>query len=278
MASPLPRLETLFDRAPGSPVGLPDALRESYGGELSFPERRPHVFANFVASLDGLVSFDMPGLASAAVINKGHPGDRLVMGLLRAVADVVVSGAGTLRVEPKVTWTPQQVFPKAADLFCEVRRARGLPERARVAIFSASGDIDLSLPVFRSPDVDALIVTSVAGAERLAATGTGDVRVRAVGERVPTMRQALDAVVAETGAGLVLSEAGPTLFGRMLEERVVDELFLTLSPHLAGRSEERGGISLVERQAFHPERAPWADLVSVKRSEDFLLLRYAFER
>lgn len=278
MAAPLPRLETLFARPCGRAVPLPDALRESYGGELAFPERRPHVFANFVASLDGLVSFDLPGLASAAVISKGHPGDRFVMGLLRAAADVVVSGAGTLRVEPKVTWTPQQIFPKAVELFREVRRLRGLPERTRVAILSASGDVDLTLPVFRSPDVDALVVTSVTGAERLAARGIGDVRVRAVGEREPTMRQALDAVIAETGGGLVLSEAGPTLFGRMLEERVVDELFLTLSPHLAGRSKERAGISLVEPQAFHPERAPWADLVSVKRSEDFLLLRYAFER
>lgn len=278
MAAALPRLETLFERTQDAPVPLPDALRESYGGALTFPERRPHVFANFVESIDGLVSFDMPGLASAAVISKGHPGDRFVMGLLRAAADVVVSGAGTLRVEAKVTWTPQQIFPKAADLFREVRRARGLPDRTRVAILSASGDVDLSLPVFHSPDVDPLVVTSLSGAERLASAGAGDVRVRAVGEREPTMRQALDAVIAETGGGLLLSEAGPTLFGRMLEERVVDELFLTLSPHVGGRSDERRGISLVEPKAFHPDAAPWADLVGVKRSEDFLLLRYAFRR
>ncbi len=103
-------------------------------------------------------------------------------------------------------------------------------------------------------------------------------RIHAVGEGQPTMREAIDAIVAETGARSILSEAGPTLFGRMLEERVVNELFLTVSPHVAGRSEERRGISLVEPSAFHPERAPWAELVSVKRSEDFLMLRYAFAR
>lgn len=278
MTESLPRLETLFDRSIGTPIPLPGPLREAYGGDLSFPAgERTRVFANFVSTIDGLVSFGLPGLASARHISRGHGGDRFVMGLLRASADAVVSGAGTLRAEGKVTWTPQQIFPAAADLYREVRRSRGLPERTRVAILSASGELDLSLPVFRSPDVEALIVTSVAGAERLAAAGSDGVRVHAVGERAPTMRQAIDAVVEETGARWILSEAGPQLFGKMLAERVVDELFLTLAPQLAGRSDDRRGIGLVDPTTFRPETAPWADLMSVKRSDDYLLLRYAFK-
>lgn len=277
MGSALPRLETLFDRPRGEPVPLPAALREAYGGDLAFPAGEgPHVFANFVTTIDGLASYGIPGLASARHIGRGHAGDRFVMGLLRAAADVVVSGAGTLRVEAKVTWTPQQIFPAAAHLFGELRRARGLPERTRVAILTASGDIDLSAPVFASADVEPLVITSVAGAERLAAKGTSGVRVHAVGERAPTLREAIDALVRETGARLILSEAGPSLFGRMLEERVVDELFVTVAPHLAGRSKERPGIGLVDPVAFDPERAPWAELLSAKRSDDFVLLRYAF--
>lgn len=278
MAPALPRVETLFERPSGSPLPLPPALREAYGGDLAFPPRdRPHVFANFVTTLDGLVSYGA-GAASARLISRGHPGDRFVMGLLRAAADLVISGSGTLRAEGKVTWTPQQIFPAAAALYRELRVARGLPERTRVAVLTASGDVDLSAAVFRSPDVEPFVITSVAGAERLAAMGTGDVHVIAVGERAPTMREAIDAVAAATGARLILSEAGPTLFGRMLQERVVDELFLTVAPHIAGRSEDRPGIGLVDPVAFEPDRAPWADLVSVKRSDDFLLLRYAFRR
>jgi riboflavin biosynthesis pyrimidine reductase len=278
VSAPLPRLETLFDRAEGAPLPLPAALRDAYG-DLRFPDGgRPHVFANFVTTLDGLVSYGVPGAASARFISRGHPGDRVVMGLLRAAADVVVSGSGTLRAEGKVTWTPRQIFPAAADAYRELRRARGLPERTRVAILTASGDVDLSAPVFTSPDVEPLIVTSVRGAERLAAQGRRDVRVRAVGEREPTMREAIDVLAAETGARLILSEAGPSLFGLMLRERVVDELFLTLAPHLAGRSRERPGIGLVDRVAFTHDEAPWADLVSVRRSADFLLLRYIIRR
>jgi riboflavin biosynthesis pyrimidine reductase len=275
----LPRLETLVERASGSPLPLPPALREAYGGDLVFPDGPgPHVFANFVTTLDGLVSYGIAGRESARFISRGHPGDRVVMGLLRAAADVVVSGSGTLRAEGKVTWTPQQIFPGAADLYREVRRARGLPDRIRVAILTASGDVDLSSAVFVSPDVEPLIVTSLAGAERLAAKGTGAARVHAVGDQAPTMREAIDAVVAETGARLILSEAGPGLFGQMLQEGVVNELFLTVAPHIAGRSSERPGVGLVDPVAFDPDRAPWADLVSVKRSEDFLLLRYAIHR
>ena len=274
--SDLPRLERLVDRARGSALPLPPGLRDAYGGDLSFEEgARPRVFANFVSTLDGLVSYGLPGLASARHISRGHAGDRFVMGLLRASADAVVSGAGTLRAEPKVIWTPQQIFPQAAELYRELRRARGLPERTRVAIVSASGEIDVSLPVFRSEDVEPIIVTSAAGAERLAGRA-GSVRVVTVGEREPTMRQAIDAVADASGARLILSEAGPKLFGKMLEERVVDELFLTLAPHLAGRSPERRGVGLVDPTAFHPDSAPWAELVSVRRSDDFLLLRYAF--
>jgi riboflavin biosynthesis pyrimidine reductase len=274
----LPRLETLYSRASGSPMPLPAGLRDAYGGELAFPAAdRPHVFANFVSTIDGLVSFGIPHFASARHISRGHPGDRFTMGLLRACADAVVSGAGTLRVEKKVTWAPQHIFPPAADLYRELRRARGLPERVRVAILSASGDLDLAAPVFTSQDVEPLIVTSVAGAERLAARGSGSVRVRAVGAGEPSMREALGAVASEFGARLILSEAGPRLFGKMLEERVVDELFLTLAPQLAGRSEERRGVGLVDPTAFHPDKTPWARLVSAKRSDEFLLLRYAFE-
>lgn len=251
-------------------------MLQAYGGDLRFPSGRAHVFANFVSTVDGLVSYGLPGQATARVISRAHPGDRFVMGLLRAVADVVVSGAGTLRVESGSTWTPYQVFPAAASFFRELRQGMGLPESIRVAMLSSRGEIDLSLPVFRSPGVEPLILTTRAGAARLAAADPGSARVLAV--EAPTMRGMLDALVAETGARLILSEVGPNLFGKMLDEGVVDELFLTVAPQLAGRSLDRPGVGLVEATAFAPERAPWGDLVSVKRSADYLLLRYAFSR
>lgn len=275
----LPRLQTLFDRTSGAAIPLPEALREAYGGDLRFEQGASvHLVANFVSTVDGIVSYGTPGAESARHISRGHAGDRFVMGLLRAAADAVVAGAGTLRVEPKVTFTPRQIFPPAADLYADLRRARGLAERTRVAVLTASGEIDPSHPVLRSADVEPLIVTSDAGAARLAAMGASGPRVIAVGDTTPTMRDAVEAVASTFGARLILSEAGPTLFGQMLRDRVVDELFLTLAPRLAGRSPERRGMALVEGAAFAPEDAPEAELVSARRSDGYLLLRYGFKR
>jgi riboflavin biosynthesis pyrimidine reductase len=277
VSASLPRLQTLIDTVAGRALPLPEALREAYGGDLAFPippGPGTHLVANFVTTIDGLASFGTAGATSARHISRGHPGDRFVMGLLRAVADLVISGAGTLRVEPKVTWAAQQIFPAGADLYREARRTLSLPERTRVAILTTSGDVDLTAAVFRSAEVEPFIVTSVEGAARLAGRVPAEVRVVAVGER-PTVREAIEGLTEMLGARLVLSEAGPHLFGRMLRERAVDELFLTVAPQIAGRSAARPGIGLAE-EAFTPETAPWASLISAKRSEDYLLLRYGF--
>jgi len=280
-ASPprLPTITTLLDEAPGEAMPLSPALRDTYGGDLRFPERRPYVFANFVSTIDGLVSFGEPGRASARFVSGGSPGDRFVMGLLRACAEVVLSGAGTLRVERKVTWTPWQICPGAEALYRELRRALGRPDRVRVVVVSASGDLDLSLPVFTSDEVEPVVVTGLRGAERLASVGTGRVRVRAVGSGdAPLMREVIDAVAGDAG-GLILSEAGPNLFGQMLRERVVDELFLSVAPRIAGRSADRPGVALVDGTTFGPDDAPSARLVSARRTDDGLqLFRYAFDR
>lgn len=276
----LPGIATLFDESVGDALPLSPELRDTYGGDLRIGPDRPHVYANFVSTIDGIVSYGEPGRSSARFISDGSAADRFVMGLLRSCAEVILSGAGTLRVERRVTWTPWQVYPGGEPLYRELRTALGRPERVRVAIVTLSGDVDLTLPVFTSEEVEPMIVTSLAGAERLAAAGSGRVRVRAVGVdgRVPTMREIVDAVAQDAG-GLILSEAGPTIFGQMLRDQVIDELFLSVAPRIAGRSRERPGVALVDGTSFAPGDSPWGRLVSLKRAEDgVLLLRYALRR
>ena len=84
---------------------LPQGLRELYDGDLHFrtpPAERPFVIANFVATLDGVVSYEIKGQASGATISGSDPADRFIMGLLRAAADAVIVGARTVQtVSPK---------------------------------------------------------------------------------------------------------------------------------------------------------------------------------
>ena len=87
-------LELLFDAAKWDALSVPLSLSESYAGSLRLPQKC--LFANFVASLDGIVA--LPGdTESGQIISGRNPADRFVMGLLRAAADAVLLGAGTFR-------------------------------------------------------------------------------------------------------------------------------------------------------------------------------------
>ncbi|MGO4756694.1 hypothetical protein AB4212_50220, partial [Streptomyces sp. 2MCAF27] len=91
-------LEVLYE-GPGLPCWrLPPALAALYGGDLGFTE--PCVYANFVASLDGVVALGPEYRHSGSTISGREPADRFTMGLLRACANAVVIGAGTLRASP----------------------------------------------------------------------------------------------------------------------------------------------------------------------------------
>ena len=266
-------LETLFDGTSGQIVPLPGRLEALYGGPLRLPERA--VFANFVSTIDGIVSFDVPGHDRAKEVSRGYAGDRFVLALLRAVADAVIVGAGTLRKEPDSIWTAETAFPGETEAFATLRAVLGQPARPLTVIVTASGELDLGAPVF----VDGgpvIIATTSAGAARLG-TAPRHVGVRVLAEVAPLRSTDLVRLaVEESGGARILTEGGPNLFGAFLEERAVDELFLTIAPQIAGRSRESRRMGLVEAAAFLPDHAPQATLRCVKRSEDYLFTRFAF--
>jgi riboflavin biosynthesis pyrimidine reductase len=93
---------------------------------------------------------------------------------------------------------------------------------------------------------------------------------------VPSRRDGLASVIDELrGRGFrrILCEGGPTLFGALIAADLVDELFLTISPLLAG-----DGLSLVEGIELLPHRRTAAALAGVRRDGSHLFLRYRLER
>jgi riboflavin biosynthesis pyrimidine reductase len=264
-------LATLVDRSHGTALPLPAPLRERYGGDLRFPRGRVHVFSNFVSSIDGVVSLAVPGKTQASYISKGEPADRFILGLLRAAADAVIVGAGTLREERGGMWTPAQPFPDAAGEFAELRRAMSIAERPLTVIVSASGDLDLKTPAL-AEGAPILVLTTPGGARRLAGAPP-HLRVREL--EATTASKILEATVDETGGKLILTEGGPTLLGHFLRERLLDDLFLTIAPRIVGRSSEARRLALVEGAAFLPGDARESRLLSVKAAGDYLFLRFA---
>ncbi len=261
-------LELLFE-AEGLPAfDLPQELETLYGG--SFGLEPPLLYANFVETLDGVVAIRSEPLTNRLVSGDSEA-DRFVMGLLRACADCVLLGSGTLQGSPKSVWTAERAYPDGAHAFAEVRSRLGLPPEPELAVLSASGSLDPAHPALQQ---GAVVLTTEAGAERCRTQLPSAVEVVPLGGETSVDPQAAVAFLRTRGHRSILSEAGPHVFGALLAAGLVDELFLTVSPLLAGRSELGGRLGLVEGEELLPGRADPARLLGVRLHGAHLFLRY----
>jgi riboflavin biosynthesis pyrimidine reductase len=258
-------LELLAEQPDLPQIDLPEELHTLYGGGLGFA--RPRVYANFVETIDGVVA--LPDVErSNALVADNSDADKFVMGLLRALADVVVVGSGTMRASPQGTWRADKVYPPAAGAFAELRRRLGKPENPAVAIVTAGGSFDPTHPVLER---GAVVLTTARVARELAVPAASEVVAVNDGDWVDPA--AAIAVLRARGYQAVLSEGGPTLFTSLVAAGVVDELFLTVSPLLAGRSGVRR-LSLADGVELLPDVRVGARLLSIRRHESHLFLRY----
>jgi len=231
-------LELLYEPAGLPAFSLPQELAGLYPGTLGLAD--DVLYVNFVETIDGVVALpDVP--RSNRIVSDESDADLFVMALLRACADAVVIGSHTLLASPKNRWTAEAAFPDAAGGLTELRRSLGLGDAPEVVVVSRRREIESE----------------------------------ALGGRL-LVRSDLNAAVAELrdrGHRRVLCEGGPTLFGSLLADELVDELFVTVSPLLAGR-----GLSLVEGVELLPDRRVAGTLAGVRKHGAHLFLRYALER
>lgn len=261
-------------------VPLPSEVAAVYG-PLRFPAHRsrPYVIANFVSTLDGVVSLELPGDSSGGGRISGfNQHDRMVMGLLRAVADVVLVGAGTVRASPSHIWNAGTIYPALAGAFQDLRHRLGKTGPPLIVVVTARGELDPGTKILQPGSGPVLIVTTPPGSARIRNLRLPDsVQVSAVETFGPlSARSILDAIARVRPSDIVLLEGGPHLLGDFLAESCVHEQFLTLAPQIAGRNGARDRPGLVAGRTLAPEHARWGTLVSVKRAENHLFLRYAF--
>jgi riboflavin biosynthesis pyrimidine reductase len=258
-------IDRLFERPALPRFDLPAPLTASYGGGLGFDS--PCLYANFVASVDGVVTLAAGG-ESGHIISQDSEADRFVMGLLRACADAVIVGAGTFRKAPGHLWHAAAIYPGAAPLFAETRRRLGLPARPTFVLITGSGAIDAAQPAVR----DAIIVTTPAGAARLGAPQNARVLVF---ESNPLRLADVVARLHAEGLRVLLTEGGPSLVGALLAEKALDELFVTVSPSLFGRYPNDRRKSLADGVDLAGDSL---ELLSVRRHRSHAFLRYAIAR
>ena len=191
------------------------------------------------------------------------------MGVLRAFADAILVGAGTVRAEGKrALWTPEFIFPAGARDFRELRRSLKRVGPPQLTIVTASGDLD---PSQAALEEGALVLTTTGAGPGLKARLPSATRVVAISDGPRLTPTDVVAALRSEGHRAILTEGGPALFGQLVEAGLVDELFLTVSPALAGRAGQSFG--LIEGVYFGRELR-WAQLQSLRRGGDYLFLRY----
>ena len=254
---------------------MPVELVERYGGPLEIPidPDRPTLLANFVSTIDGIVALEPGGERGGAVISGRFEPDRFVMALLRAAADALLMGAGTIAGSSSTNWTAEHLQPDHAPALARWRRDLGLAPHPTTVIVTGSGDVRLGRRGVEDPSVPVIFATTKSGAQRL-----GDLHlpphigVEVLGTGRTITPSELSTFLRRFRGQVVLCEGGPHLLGDLVGADVVDEVFLTIAPQVVGRGQ--GRLGLVEGIGLAPDQARWHDLVSVKRAENHLFVRY----
>lgn len=230
--------QILFDR--GERSELLDPVLAPYGriGFPAVPVDRPWIFANFVQTIDGVVSL-LGREASGGDIAQSVE-DRWLMDLLRAHADAVLLGTGTLLVETALGRPRPRgpIFRIMEPTLLELRQ-RLRHGRERNIFVSGRGRLRLEdYAVFDGEAVDVIIITSPEGALELEPqqrTTHKHVELIVTGTGSSVDLPAALRLLRKRGMGHLLCEGGPTLYGEMLRQNLIDEKFLTVAPIEVGQ-------------------------------------------
>lgn len=245
---------------PGPPAPVAELVRSMGLWDRPGAQRgRPHVLLNMVSTVDGRATL---GGTSGAI---GGAGDRELFHGLRAAADGVLVGAGTVRAE--------RYGPIIRDPAVRAERlARGLPEEPLACIVSGRLELPQDIGLLQSDTARVVVATPSqaslpplpAQVEYLRCTDDGGLDLAAV----------MGELRLRFGVRSLLCEGGPHLARQLLVEQLLDELFLSLSPRLLG-GEPIGGQALRILAGAELEPPAKLELRGVLRDESWLFLRYA---
>lgn len=270
----MPHLQVLVEApeaaATADRPALTGRLAQFHGGDLRLP--RDLVYANFVTSIDGVADLDAGEASVGSVISGRNPADRWLMGILRALADAILVGAGTVLAEGAHLWRPETTAPELASELAELRRRLGLTGEPRLVIASGSGRV-AGAARMRAIEHGALVLTDASHQARLRAALPASCRV--AGLESLDAGPILAAIRAE-GHRRVLCEGGPHLLGRLAARGAVEELFLSLAPVLAGRDRSPRPGLIAGQELLPTWRDRWR-LLSVRADRSMLFLRYRRE-
>jgi riboflavin-specific deaminase-like protein len=234
------------------PIEVQDAV-DSLSVPADAVGDRPYVLVNFISTVDGRATF--AGRSGAL----GGEGDRAVFHGLRERVDAILVGTSTLAAEHygRMLGRPERR---------QRRVAAGRSPEPLACLVTRSGRLPTDVPLFAEPEARIVVFTTTA----LDLVGVrAHVEVVRLDPDELTLTAVLQRLRADHRVELLLCEGGPRMFGSLLSERLVDELFLTLSPNLAGGGSSPTITSGPELPELVPLQCGW-----VLQQENYLFLRY----
>ncbi|MHB9089917.1 MAG: RibD family protein [Chloroflexota bacterium] len=252
--------ESVEQPAPGDMHLLSAEEAEHLYEDLALPlgVGRPYIATNTVVTVDGKTAFE--GRSTPI----GSRFDRRVMQRIRAAADAVIMGAGSLRAEEVEFRLPPSLL--------EGRPTRGLPAALTVVVVTARGDLPLARRLFAqpTPEVTPVVLTCRAGENAVHRDLPAGVEVLVAGDDDVDLPAAVRALFGELGLRHAILEGGPSLNAAMLAVELVDEIFFTLSPKVLGGP----ALTMVAGPAVLPGGLRRLALRSALAYGDELFLRY----
>jgi riboflavin biosynthesis pyrimidine reductase len=202
-------------------TGVVDDLLDLVMGSARVGTGRPWVLINMVASMDGATAI---GGRSTGL---GDADDLEMFKAFRAVPDVILVGAGTVRAED---YGPVRLDEERM----ERRRALGKEDLPRLAVLTGRLDLDPEARLFSSTGTPPIILTGPGSdpGRRRSLASLADV--------VVLEDLNVEAVLTHLGdAAVILCEGGPGLNSQLAAAGMIDEVNLTLAPLLVGGVSKR---------------------------------------
>jgi riboflavin biosynthesis pyrimidine reductase len=217
----------------------PDPERwEPIGFPPPWPDR-PWIYGVMVASANGIVAWKRKDASDDPVLtvlggDESRPeriADRRQMRFYRSFGDAGV-GAQTNREQRRLVQTPQEPGDEPVPELYRFRLDHGLPYHPRNIIYSLYGRLELDHPVFNTPGLEAVVVTTEVGAGELAIRGAGERGIPLIVE--PTLdadglRRAHERLFADRGVRYLACEGGDTILRALHAANLLDEVFLTVA-------------------------------------------------
>ena len=218
---------------------------------------RPWVYGGVVASANGVLAWRRAGPDDDPVLavlggDQTRPeriADARHLRHLRCFGDVGL-GAQTIRDQPQLLPTPQEIGDPPVPALYRFREAHGLPHHPRAIVYSRRGRLELDMPLFNTPGLDVIVVGTAGTPTMLSDRGGGDaVQVDVIVENVDELaglRRAHERLFAERGVRYLACEGGERILRALHAAGLLDEMFVTVTDQVIDEAAHDGVLKIFD--------------------------------